>query len=212
MNIEILYSLAFPILFLLFSGIVIRQALIFANQLWAKTYHHSLSFILLPIVTFVITKAISGNISLSLGMIGALSIVRFRNPVKNPFELVIFFCTITLGIASGVDLKLGIILLITTVFVIIFSEIYSKIKKKKNINVFVPSFEEGYSLNIIEITLRKELKDLNNFNLIYFNYDKDKEIYEYKISERDKSKITEVETLIKNSDAILNYEIRYSFD
>ena len=212
MNIEILYSLAFPILFLLFSGIVIRQALIFANQLWAKTYHHSLSFILLPVVTFVITKAISGNISLSLGMIGALSIVRFRNPVKNPFELVIFFCTITLGIASGVDLKLGIILLITTVFVIIFSEIYSKIKKKKNINVFVPSFEEGYSLNIIEITLRKELKDLNNFNLIYFNYDKDKEIYEYKISERDKSKITEVETLIKNSDAILNYEIRYSFD
>ena len=212
MNFEILQSLAFPILFLLFSGIIIRQALIFANQLWAKTYHHSLSFILLPIVTFVITKAISGNISLSLGMIGALSIVRFRNPVKNPFELVIFFCTITLGIASGVDLKLGIILLITTVFVIIFSEIYSKIKKKKNINVFVPSFEEGYSLNIIEITLRKELKDLNNFNLIYFNYDKDKEIYEYKISERDKSKITEVETLIKNSDAILNYEIRYSFD
>lgn len=212
MNIEILQSLAIPILFLLFSGIVIRQALIFANQLWAKTYHHSLSFILLPVVTFVITKAISGNISLSLGMIGALSIVRFRNPVKNPFELVIFFCTITLGIASGVDLKLGIILLITTVFVIIFSEIYSKIKKKKNINVFVPSFEEGYSLNIIEITLRKELKDLNNFNLIYFNYDKDKEIYEYKISERDKSKITEVETLIKNSDAILNYEIRYSFD
>ena len=141
MNFEILQSLAFPILFLLFSGIIIRQALIFANQLWAKTYHHSLSFILLPIVTFVITKAISGNISLSLGMIGALSIVRFRNPVKNPFELVIFFCTITLGIASGVDLKLGIILLITTVFVIIFSEIYSKIKKKKNINVFVPSFE-----------------------------------------------------------------------
>jgi hypothetical protein len=212
MNFEILQSLAFPILFLLFSGIIIRQALIFANQLWAKTYHHSLSFILLPIVTFVITKAISGNISLSLGMIGALSIVRFRNPVKNPFELVIFFCTITLGIASGVDLKLGIILLITTVSVIIFSEIYSKFKKKKNINVFVPSFEEGYSLNIIEITLRKELKDLNNFNLIYFNYDKDKEIYEYKISERDKSKINEVETLIKNSDATLNYEIRYSFD
>ena len=123
-----------------------------------KTYHHSLSLLLLPVTTFVITKAISGNIALSLGMIGALSIVRFRNPVKNPFELVIFFCSITLGIASGVDIRLGIILLLVTVFVIIGSHFYS-ITKKKN-QVFVPSFEEGYSLNIIEITAKKEINEL----------------------------------------------------
>ena len=165
---------------------------------------------MLPVTTFVITKAISGNIALSLGMIGAVSIVRFRNPVKNPFELVIFFCSITLGIASGVDIRLGIILLLVTVFVIIGSHLYSKNKKKNQ--VFVPSFEEGYSLNIIEITAKKEVNELKNFNIIYFNFDKNNSIYEYKISEREKKEILEIEKIIKNSDNVTNYEIRYSFD
>ena len=210
MSLDYLLSNLTPIVFLLVAGILIRQSLIIASQMWAKTYHHSLSLLLLPVTTFVITKAISGNIALSLGMIGALSIVRFRNPVKNPFELVIFFSSITLGIASGVDIRLGIILLLVTVFVIIGSHFYSKTKKKNQ--VFVPSFEEGYSLNIIEITAKKEINELKNFNIIYFNFNKDNSIYEYKISERDKKEILEIEKIIKNSDYITNYEIRYSFD
>ena len=92
MNYSYFFNNIFPIIFLVSSGILIRQLLIYVDQIWAKTFHHSLTLILLPVVTFIITKAISGNIALSLGMIGALSIVRFRNPVKNPFELVIFFC------------------------------------------------------------------------------------------------------------------------
>ena len=124
MSLDYLLSNLIPIVFLLVAGILIRQSLIIASQMWAKTYHHSLSLLLLPVTTFVITKAISGNIALSLGMIGALSIVRFRNPVKNPFELVIFFCSITLGIASGVDIRLGIILLFVTLFVITGSQVF----------------------------------------------------------------------------------------
>ena len=126
MSLEYFISNIIPIVFLLISGGLIRQSLIYASQLWAKTFHHSLTFFLLPVTTFIITKAISGNIALSLGMIGALSIVRFRNPVKNPFELVIFFCSITLGIAAGVDIKLAILLLAVVVVVIIFSDFYSK--------------------------------------------------------------------------------------
>ena len=210
MSLQYLTTNLIPIFFLLISGILIRQSLIYSSQMWAKTYHHSLSLLLLPITTFVITKAISGNIALSLGMIGALSIVRFRNPVKNPFELVIFFCSITLGIASGVDIRLGIILLVVTLFVIVGSSIYSKSRKKNQ--VFVPSFEEGYSLNIIEVTAKKEINELKNFNIIYFNFDKDKSIFEYKVSEREKKEILEIEKILKNSDDVTNYEIRYSFD
>ena len=49
---------------------------------------------MLPLITLVITKVISGNIALSLGMIGALSIVRFRNPVKDPRDVAFLFVTI----------------------------------------------------------------------------------------------------------------------
>ena len=64
------------------------------------------NFLTLPLITFVITKVISNNIALSLGMVGALSIL-VRNPVKNSLELVILFALITIGISNSVNLKWG---------------------------------------------------------------------------------------------------------
>ena len=55
-------------------------------------------------VTIIATVIADSNIALSLGMIGALSIVRFRHPVKNSLELIIFFCLLTLGVATSVEL------------------------------------------------------------------------------------------------------------
>ena len=84
-------NLILKLLFLSFSGAVIRQALVMTGQRWANTFHHLGSYILLPNIALIITTVIKNDIALSLGMIGALSIVRFRNPVKSPFELVVFF-------------------------------------------------------------------------------------------------------------------------
>ena len=90
---------------MLFFALGIRVALILTGQLWIKTFAHTTTVILLPLITFVITKVISGNIALSLGMVGALSIVRFRNPVKSPLELVVYFAAITIGITASVSTK-----------------------------------------------------------------------------------------------------------
>ena len=83
----------FQLLFLAASlGLYLRLLLsIISHQLWLKNYSQYLVFALLPITGYVITSIISSNIALSLGMVGALSIVRFRTPVKNPSELVIYF-------------------------------------------------------------------------------------------------------------------------
>ena len=97
-------------------GLLLNIALGRINQDWVTTFHHRMSFILLPVITLTITTVISGNIALSLGMIGALSIVRFRNPVKNPFELVLYFALITLGIASSINFIYSIVL---TAFILI---------------------------------------------------------------------------------------------
>ena len=87
------------ILFLLVgSGLLFRTALIFTGQLWAKSHAQTVSFLVLPLITYVITNTIANNIALSLGMIGALSIVRFRHPVKSPLELIMYFALITVGI------------------------------------------------------------------------------------------------------------------
>ena len=107
-------------------GLILNFTLQKINQDWVTTFHHRLTFVLLPVITLTITTIISGNIALSLGMIGALSIVRFRNPVKNPFELVMYFALITLGITSSINFLYSMLL---TLFIIVIFLLFSVIEK-----------------------------------------------------------------------------------
>ena len=107
----------FPLFLSTLLGSAIFISLVLSGQRWAANYNFMLTCLLLPSISFVITKAISGNIALSLGMVGALSIVRFRHPVKSPFELSIFFMLVTLGITINTS-KLSSVSL-TLLFVLI---------------------------------------------------------------------------------------------
>ena len=100
------------------SGFLFRIALIYTGQLWAKSHAQTVTFLVLPVITYVITNTIANNIALSLGMIGALSIVRFRHPVKSPLELIMYFALITVGIATSVRTKWAIQLVLVTILII----------------------------------------------------------------------------------------------
>ncbi len=60
----------------------------------------------MTVLTAMVTLAISTNIVISLGMVGALSIVRFRTAIKDPFDLLYLFWAITTGITSGAGMYL----------------------------------------------------------------------------------------------------------
>ena len=65
----------------------------------------------LPLIVAAIMIAMQSNLLVSLGMVGALSIVRFRNAVKNPIDLLYLFWSISVGIIVGIGLfLLGIVL------------------------------------------------------------------------------------------------------
>ena len=66
------------------------------NEKYVRTLSNIMTFCLLPLTGLVITSVISGNIALSLGMVGALSIIRFRHPVKSALELIMYFDLITI--------------------------------------------------------------------------------------------------------------------
>ena len=114
-----------------FCGLVIRGVLVTTGQSWARTYSNTATYILLPVVGLVITSVISSNIALSLGMIGALSIVRFRHPVKSPIELSIYFLLVTVGVAlQAMPLK-GIALVgVSAIILFMIALGYSKISHK----------------------------------------------------------------------------------
>tara|TARA_Y100001935_G_scaffold228384_1_gene207272 strand:+ start:159 stop:851 length:693 start_codon:yes stop_codon:yes gene_type:complete len=68
--------------------------------LYQKSFN--LSLILISLITTSVITVISGNLILSLGMVGALSIVRFRAAVKDPLDIVFMFWAVSIGIANGV--------------------------------------------------------------------------------------------------------------
>lgn len=64
-------------------------------------YQFALGLVLLSMITGIIILAISANLVLSLGMVGALSIVRFRTAVKDPMDTVYMFWALATGILTG---------------------------------------------------------------------------------------------------------------
>ena len=113
-TIEIIVNLTVSFLIGLFIFFVYKKT--FQGVLYQRSFNVSLIAITMVITLIIMT--ISGNLILSLGMVGALSIVRFRTPIKDPVDLVFIFWAITVGIANGVgyfNISLIGSLLLTTV-------------------------------------------------------------------------------------------------
>ena len=88
-------------------------------------------FVLLAITTTIVITVVKFSLALSLGLVGALSVVRFRAAIKEPEELVYLFLIIAIGIASGAGQLMPAIIL--TIFSTGFIYIKSLFRKKKNI-------------------------------------------------------------------------------
>ena len=155
-------------------ALITRQALLLLGQTWARTVSHTMTLATLPIITFIITKVISGNIALSLGMVGALSIVRFRNPVKSPLELTAYFACISYGIVGAANPRWLVIfcvgILVAGPLIYTYRLIYEKITNRSFTTV---SFSEGNEKSIVDVSVpiseKKELLiELNeNKNIIH---------------------------------------------
>ena len=90
-------TLGLAILFGLYIFFVYR----FTNRNGFYNSDFNKSLATLPVVTAAILLAMNSNLAISLGMVGALSIVRFRNAVKNPSDLTFLFWSISIGIVVG---------------------------------------------------------------------------------------------------------------
>ena len=122
-------------------------------------FQHSylVSLIMASIITSSVIMVISGNLILSLGMVGALSIVRFRSAIKDPLDIIFMFWAITVGIANGIGMiKVSIIctLLISLVCFLLY-----KIPKAVEPHVLVVKFNKANMDNIIKVVKNNSLNN-----------------------------------------------------
>ena len=148
-------------------SLICAVILSFFVQLFYIRYSSSLSnrkefsknFVILAVTTCIVIMIVKSSLALSLGLVGALSIVRFRAAIKEPEELVYLFLIIAIGLGCGANQ-----LVITTVgivFSLILIVIYSGYMKKSKKDI-----EDIINLGIIinekisDIQINKLIKDI----------------------------------------------------
>lgn len=148
-------------------GFLLNFFLSLAGFNWLKTLNQRLIYIIFPPAMTVISWTISGNLGLSLGMIGALSIVRFRTPVKSPIELVFYFVLIVIGISITVaPIYTLLIFLLACVAPFIFKYFY---KLDDGYYEFSENESELSKLSLANFTIKSEEKDIiENIKLLNF--------------------------------------------
>jgi hypothetical protein len=117
-----LFDIFFSLIVAIIIGLVISQV----YKLTHRGVNYELSFmtslVMLAPVVAIVMLLIRGNLVLSLGLVGSLSIIRFRTPIKDTRDMVFLFWVIAVGLGAGTFnwsmVALASIIILTTIFVL----------------------------------------------------------------------------------------------
>ncbi len=109
------------------------------------------NFMLLAFTTMLIINIVKSSLALSLGLVGALSIVRFRSAIKEPEELAYLFLTISLGLGLGANQRIITIVAFIIIMIILWVRyFFSQTSKNQNL-FFTVSSNSPSSIQLNEI-------------------------------------------------------------
>ena len=149
----------------IFLSFLVQQFYIKFSTTLSNKIEFSKNFLILGATTTIIITIVKSSLALSLGLVGALSIVRFRAAIKEPEELVYLFLIISIGLGCGAGqlfiVTLGIVIILSLIFLV--SKIISK-NNIKNLDKLSLSIIYNFSTNekMIE-NLKKLLLQKSNF-------------------------------------------------
>ena len=187
----------------------ISLSVIYKNFSLALSNKQNLSFnlLLLALITYLIISSIKSSIALSLGMVGALSIVRFRVAIKEPEEVVYIFFAIAIAIANAAGIFFQSAISSIIIFIIIIINNKSKVKFINIGSDYLLIFNgiENYKKYDHLINLLKK----ERLNFIILNY----EILGQKISANIKIKFINQNQIENLKKSIINFDknLNYSF-
>ena len=161
----------------------------------------------LPIIGCAITTVIGTNIALSLGMVGALSIIRFRTPVRSPYELIVYFALLTMGVTMSVNYKYTLILFTSLILFKLFYNLFSKIITKpfKSNKFTTDKINVNFTIHLKKIELANFLNKNNYTKLACDNIENDMVELNFYISFNNRALLENF--LTDNKDIIKNFII-----
>lgn len=157
---DVLVAMTLSFVLGLFIFIIYKR--VYSGVMYSESY--GISLIAMSMVTCLVIIAVTSNVVLSLGMVGALSIVRFRTAVKEPMDIAFMFWAIAVGIVLGAGL--AALAIIGSVIIGIIIVLFASRRIKDIPYILVVSCEnqaaEQLALNrICEGTKKNVLKSKN---------------------------------------------------
>lgn len=114
---QILLSLMAAVLLALWMYFVYRKT--FSGTVYSKNFNSTL--VLIAVITTLAMQAIGSNLALSLGMVGSLSIIRFRTAIKEPRDIAFLFWAISIGLCCGANMYMIALLGCVVITVLLFA-------------------------------------------------------------------------------------------
>lgn len=163
------------------------------------------TFILIGFTTMLIISVVKSSLALSLGLVGALSIVRFRAAIKEPEELAYLFLIISVGLGLGANLRLITIVAFAIIMAMIWVRHFTA-KRTQVSNLFLTISSSNKELSL---TKAQELVEKYFSNFEIKRFDEDKENFEtaYLIESKDITSIEKFKTEIQS----ISKDVRISF-
>lgn len=157
-------SFIFDLIFTGLLALLLKQIYIRYGNALSNRRYFSNNFLMLAMTTMLIITIVKSSLALSLGLVGALSIVRFRAAIKEPEELSYLFLAISIGLGFGANQgAITFTALIIIILIIVISKKKSyKSEDNKHINLTISSKVTRDNLleNIIE-TLKSHCTGVN---------------------------------------------------
>lgn len=130
----------------LVCGIIIYLVYRFCYRGVVYSDNFNILLVMITSITGFIIMTISSNVVLSLGMVGALSIVRFRTAIKDPLDIGFLFWAIASGITAGAGLYFVAVL--GTVIIAVIYIVFSLLKKQKKNYLLIVHYDESAEQNV----------------------------------------------------------------
>ena len=151
---------------------------------------------ILTLITLLVISIVKSSLALSLGLVGALSIVRFRTAIKDPEELIFLFFAIAIGLGMGADQRVPTLAAVVVIMVYLFVRrlIDSMIKKKPGQSMYLNiSMQSKETSSVIFNKVNDILtEELNEIDLRRMDTQKGNIQITYYISVVDQSRLTKV--------------------
>ena len=154
---QVITSLLIALLVGLFIFFIYKKT--FGGVMYSRNFN--LSLIMLTMVTSLMLMLISNSLAVSMGMVGALSIVRFRTAVKDPLDTAYMFWSLTMGILLGAELYTIALVVVAGISIAMLALAFFRLRTP-NTFLLVTHYDQAAEAEVMDFIRRIKVQRLRS--------------------------------------------------